>query len=295
MFKVKRINKEDVQAVKFVDEVDDPRPIKGRDVFPEIYANIFFCARKKSGKSCGIFHTIQKCATKETRVIAFVSTLHRDPTWRTIKALCEKMKVEFHGYTSIKDPETKEDILDSIVKTLENENDKEEVVEEEQEEGVPKGFLGPFMYEDAMAMNKKTKKPKRPKERAPKIIFVFDDLSGELQTPSLTALMKKNRQFKSKLIIASQYWNDIALQARKQIDYVLIYRGLAQSLAKLQEIYNNCDLAVTFDTFLSLYRYCTAERFHFMWIDTVNSEFRKDFTHNIELVKDKKGDEVVEL
>ena len=67
MIRIKRINKEDVKPVRFHDEVDDPRPIKGRDIFPEIYANIFFCARKKSGKSCAIFHTIQHCATRKTR------------------------------------------------------------------------------------------------------------------------------------------------------------------------------------------------------------------------------------
>ena len=284
MIRVKRINKEDVKPVQFINEVEDTRPVKGRDIFPEIYANIFFCARKKSGKSCAIYHTIKYCATTETRVIAFVSTLNRDPTWRSIEDLCEKMGVPFDGYTSIKDPETKEDILDTIVKTLEATSEKP------ASDTIAAASSKQLIVMDSDPAPESKKKKKKPKEKAPKIIFIFDDLSGELQAPSVTQLMKKNRQFKSKLIIASQYWNDVSLQARKQIDYVLLYRGLAQSLAKLEDIYKNCDLSVPFEVFVQIYRYCTAVKFHFMWIDVVNSEFRKDFSHRIELPKDDAND-----
>ena len=41
MIRVKRINDEDVKPVTFIDVVEDKRPIRGADVFPEIYANIF--------------------------------------------------------------------------------------------------------------------------------------------------------------------------------------------------------------------------------------------------------------
>ena len=285
MIRVKLINKEDVQPVAFINDVEDKRPVKGRDIFPEIYANIFFCARKKSGKSCAIYHTIKHCATTETRVIAFVSTLNRDRTWASIEELCNQMKVSFTGFTSIKDPETKEDILDTIVKELEATS---EVQAQEEEEAAPRPASALIMQDDEEP--RAQKKKKRPKEKAPRIIFVFDDLSGELESPSVTALMKKNRHFKTKVIIASQYWNDVSLQARKQIDYVLLYKGLAQSLAKLEDIYKNCDLSIPFELFVKLYRFCTAEHYHFMWIDVVNSEFRKDFSHKIEIPKDTDDD-----
>jgi hypothetical protein len=243
MITVKRINKEDVQPVTFVDEKHDSRPIKGRDIFPEIYSNVFFCARKKSGKSCAISHIVEKCSTTETRVIAFVSTLHRDPTWRAIEQMCQKKNIEFTGYTSIRDPSSKEDILDTIVKTLE-----ETTGEEKEEEPRQRGrciLTDCDELEDA--------KPKKPKELAPRIIFIFDDLSGELQYPSVTKLLKKNRHLKCKVLLSSQYWNDISLQGRKQIDYLLMFRGLSQSVDKLNEIYKNCDLSVPFDVFRSVY------------------------------------------
>jgi hypothetical protein len=290
MIRIKRINKEDVQPVKFIDEVEDKRPVKGADIFPEIYANIFFCARKKSGKSCAIAHIIEHCSTRETRVIAFVSTLHRDPTWRAIEKMCSDKHIDFTGYTSIKDPSTKEDILDTIVKALE-ESSGEEGKDEKPQMQIGSGVLTDFDPDPAT----KTGKPKIPKWKAPKIIFVFDDLSGELQTPSVTQLLKKNRHFKCKVLLSSQYFNDVALQGRKQIDYLLLYRGLAQSADKLKDIYHNCDMAVPFEVFVAVYRYATAKKFNFLYVDVVNSEFRKNFSHKIELPNEEDEDEVRNL
>ena len=59
--RVKKINDETVAPVTFIDVQADPRPIKGRNLFPEMYANVFFCARKKSGKSC-VWRKLSKAA-----------------------------------------------------------------------------------------------------------------------------------------------------------------------------------------------------------------------------------------
>jgi hypothetical protein len=284
MIRVKKINSEVVKPVRFLDEEKDKRPVKGRDIFPEIYGNIFFCARKKSGKTCAIYHIIDKCSTRETKVIAFVSTLHRDPTWRAIRKMCEKRGIEFTGFTSIKDESSKEDILQNIVDALTTQTGKGkdgESEEEEEEEAPP-----PILLMGDRQVGGKAKKPKKPKEKAPKIIFVIDDLSGEISTPSVAHLLKMHRHIKCKVLLSSQYWNDITLQGRKQIDYVLLFRGLAQSTNKMEEIYKNCDLSIPFNLFLDLYKYCTKDPYNFMYIDTNSSLFRKNFTHQIELDED---------
>ena len=280
---IKRINNEDVKPVQFVEEDKDKRPVAGASIFPEIYSTIFFCARKKSGKTCAIAHIIDKCATKETRIIAFVGTLHRDKTWRAIEQMCEKKGIEFTAYTSIKDTHSREDILQSIVDVLKAEH------EARLNGGEDTGGSEPQVVVDCLTMDTdpdpKQKKPRKPKFKAPQIIFVFDDLSGELKTPSLIELLKMHRHFKSKVIISSQYWNDIALDGRKQIDYVLLFKGLGQSIAKLKEIYDNCDPPVSFEVFLDIYRFCTAEQFNFMYI-TRSGEFRKNFTFQIGIPKE---------
>jgi hypothetical protein len=278
MIRVKRINAEDVAPVKFIDDVKDKRPVKGRDIFPEIYSNIFFCARKKSGKTCAIAHIIDKCSTSETKVIAFVSTLHRDPTWAAIQDMCEKKKIDFTGYTSLFDEKTKDNILTSIVDSLQAESDAKKDKKEEPQRGG-----GLLFGDDTIPRERKSKKPK---ENACKIIFVLDDLSGEIKDPVVARLLKKNRHFKCKVLLSSQYFNDIELQGRMNLNYVLLYKGLEQSLKKLQEIYNNLNISVPFNKFIDVYKYCTKEPYHFMYIDVENSEFRLDFTHKIDIPKE---------
>ena len=114
-------------------------------------------------------------------------------------------------------------------------------------------------------------------------------MSGELKTPSFTELLKEHRHYLCKVIISSQYWNDIAVEARKQIDYVLLFKGLGQSISKLKEIYDNCDPPISFETFLDIYRFCTAEQFNFMYMTRLG-DFRKNFTYRIDLPKEEVGD-----
>jgi hypothetical protein len=281
---IKRINNEDVKPVKSVEVDKDKRPVAGASLFSEIYSTIFFCARKKSGKTCAIAHIIDKCATKETRIIAFVATIYRDPTWRAIEQMCEKKGIEFTAYTSIKDTHTREDILQSIVDVLKAEHEARLSGEDTEPQNTI-ADLPTLGYEHDTIDIKRQRKPRKPKFKAPQIIFVFDDLSGELKTPSLIELLKMHRHFKSKVIISSQYWNDIASDGRKQIDYVLLFKGLSQSLPKLKEIYDNCDPPVTFEVFLDIYRFCTAEQFNFMYTSRWG-EFRKNFTFQINLPKE---------
>ena len=69
------------------------------------------------------------------------------------------------------------------------------------------------------------KKKKKSKYLAPEYMIIFDDLSSELKSRSLLSLMKFNRHFKAKLIISSQYLNDLLPESRKQIDLWLISKA----------------------------------------------------------------------
>jgi len=73
---LKRINNKKVKAIPIPDE--DKRPIKGFDICEEVYANIFLCARKKSGKTSAVFKIMKECSTKHTIIIIFCSTVHKD-------------------------------------------------------------------------------------------------------------------------------------------------------------------------------------------------------------------------
>jgi len=263
----KKINNEVVKAVPLISVVDT-RPVLGQALFPEIYANIFLCAKKKSGKSSVIYNIIKRCANKHTIVMAFCSTLHKDETYKTLMKYCELNKIAFVGHTSLKSEEDGHDLLSELIDELQNDEDKEDEKESKQS----------IIICDDSDDEDNRKAIKKAKYRSPEYIFILDDLSTELKSTSVAAFLKKNRHFKSKIIISSQYLNDLAPQSRKQIDYFLIFKGQPQG--KLDEIYRDADISVDKETFYKLYKNATLEKYSFLYIDTNTNNYRQNF--NIE-------------
>ena len=265
---IKKINNEVVKAVPLL-EPEDNRPVLGANLFPEIYANIFLCARKKSGKSSVIYNIIKKCADKNTTIVAFVSTLHKDKNWATIQLHCELNNIPFIGYTIIFDDDDGHDVLDELVAELSELNDINTMSENLRPENAHLLLLCDDEEDE------KEIKPRKSKYQVPEYIFIFDDLSTELKSRSLTSLLKKNRHIRCKIIISSQYLNDLAPQSRKQLDYFLIFKGQPQ--AKLDEIYRDADIHVSKKLFYNLYQHASHDKFSFLYVDTVNSKFRRNF------------------
>src|SRR5690348_4337800 len=114
MLKTKKINSEKVEPV--IASKIKPEKIKGFSLFPEIYANIFLCARKKSGKTSAIFKILQSCVNKDTKIVIFASTINKDDTLIHIVNYFKKKKNTVHVFSSTK--EEKIDLLKEILDTL---------------------------------------------------------------------------------------------------------------------------------------------------------------------------------
>ena len=200
--------------------------------------------------------------------------MHKDKNWIAIKSMLEKKGIEFEGFTSIY--EDGEDQLKTIIEALQQE-DEEEPEEEEEPRNTPDAILDRLIKEVAghIEEEKPDRKPRKPKKLAPEVIFVFDDLSNELKSASLTSLLKKNRHFKCKVVVSSQYLCDLAPESRKQMDIWLIFKG--QPLEKLKEIYKDADIALPMNLFLYLYKTATSKPYSFMYIDTRNDKYRIGF------------------
>lgn len=110
---------------------------------------------------------------------------------------------------------------------------------------------------------------------APEYILIFDDLSSELKTPSIIALLKKNRHYKLKVILSSQYLNDLKPESIKQMDYILLFKG--QTAEKLEKVIRDGDLSINFETLKRIYDEATEQPFSFLYIDVRNNQFRKCF------------------
>ena len=73
MITLKQINKHRVKPIPIPSDLDK-RPIKGYDICPEIYSNIFLTAKKKSGKTSALFKIMKECCDKKTIIVVFCST-----------------------------------------------------------------------------------------------------------------------------------------------------------------------------------------------------------------------------
>jgi hypothetical protein len=276
-FTTKRINNVKVKKVK-LDSDDDTRPVRGADLFPEVYANVFLCARKKSGKTCTIAKIIKECAGKRTKIIAFVSTIDKDATWKAIRKSCKDKGIDFEAHTSLKEDGI--DLLDELVEKLASEA-KQIAEEESLDERVKKleRKLCPLLMDGDEEEEEQVER--KEKYRSPEYIIILDDLSTELKSKSLVGLLKKNRHFKAKIIVSSQYLNDLLPESRKQLDYFLVWGG--ESKKKMEEIHSNADVRLEFEEFIDVYKFATEKPFSFLYIDRHDCHFRTNFNDLIQL------------
>ena len=270
----KKIHNKTVKTIPIGPEGKDIRPVRGSDYIETCFANVMLVAKKNSGKTTVIYNLLKACAGPKTTIVAFVATLNKDPSWASIKKHFEDRGIAFIGHTSLKEDGT--DLLKDLVQELENPDEKKDTDEVKSEEATT------MLSFDATKSSELVKKKER-KDRfqTPEYIFIIDDLSDEMGSPSVTALLKKNRHFRCKVILSSQYLNDLSKPARKQIDIWILFKSLSRE--KLETVYGDSDLSTPFDDFLKMYNEATVNEFGFLYIDSRREMFRKNFNEQFEL------------
>ena len=118
---------------------------------------------------------------------------------------------------------------------------------------------------------------------AQKYLLIFDDLSEELRRDkTIQQLCKKSRHFDCRVILSSQYLNDIDPATMRQMMYGILFSGHGED--KLRIIHRNLDLSFCpFDIFERIYKAVTKEKYNFLFIDRPNKQLRKNFDMLIEL------------
>jgi len=271
MFKLKKINNEVVRPIPVVKH--KPDAIKGYDLFPEVYCNIFICAKKKSGKTNVIFKIVKGSTDKNTKIIIFSSTAYKDPNMIKITEWLEDRNYQYDIFTDL------EDYLSSIVDEIENNPDLDKDSSSEEEEEKTKIISFTETKEEIRLRIKKRK----PKKVSCDYMFIFDDFSSELKDKDISKLLKQHRHYKSKVIISSQYPLDLRKDGRKQLDFWLLFQG--HSDEKLKEIYDLCNLSIEYEEFKEAYNQATKEKFNFLYVDTINQIFRKNFNEQFLIPK----------
>ena len=354
---------------------DDNKNVLGGDLFKEPFANIFLCARKKSGKTTVLYNILKNCAGKRTKVVCFASTVFKDVQWLRIADILKKKNISFEGHMSMHDELTGRNILTDLMTRLQKEakqNVELEIVKKAEMErklqnkkqkkkrtsrktktringiqiyddlekrlstalhssskrkklnasAIMQSTLqldvsnsGKVLFEDdnqvglfekemAMAfggnksnrldqdldiveINEQKKKAEDDGFVTPEWIFIFDDLSNELRNPHIAHLLKTNRHYKAKVIISSQYVQDIPPSSRKQIDYWLLFGG--HSVDKLEVIFYDADTRLSLEQFINLYRKVTAVPYQFLTLNTTEDTYRAGFSKLLRITPSESG------
>ena len=272
--KLKKLNDTEVKEIPNLTGGErDNRPVKGENVFSNPFCNVFLCAKKASGKSTVIFKIIKECTTRETHCYLFCSTIYKDDSWLQIRKYLDLKKIGYDCFTSIQEGGT--DQLKEIIDKLDY-----EAKEAELNKDNPKPKKNNILVCDDDDCDDEEKKFKS-KFKSPQYLFIFDDLSTQLQSESICALVKKNRHYKSCCLFSSQWLTDLKPSARLQLDYCLLFRAI--NIDKLKSIYKELDIGVSFETFIKIYNFATEKPYSFLYIDTNHGLFRKNFNLQIDI------------
>lgn len=252
----------------------DITKVKGGKLIPTVYNCTFLCAKRASGKTSTLAEILLRTSDKKTQFYVFCPTTKVDSSWITLIEKLESRGNVVNVFDSIMDG--KVNLLNDIMADLSIPEDSKIKTDDETK---PLGIKLNFGDQE-----KKKKQEYKPKKIAPKHIFVFDDISGELKNTALVSLLKKSRHFLSAVYISSQYIHDLQPQSIKQLDYFLCFRSFSRD--KLEHIYKLLDLSIGLEKFIDIYDYCFRdpnERFSFLYIDVRNQTFRKNFNKNLVL------------
>lgn len=267
--KEEKVNNIAVKPV-VVPDTNEAEKIKGYKIAPFKYYNMFICSKKRSGKTSLINTIIRKTTDKRTNVWIFCSTYKLDDTWKAIIQFLEERGNNVNCFDTIMDG--KVNLLDKIVQGL---SEPEELPEKKDKKApvnlneIKRSYdiLGKEQDEEG-----KSKKEYVPKKKAPKHIFIFDDISSQLKY--IDTYLKKHRHFQASTIISSQYLNDVTPSSRLQIDLFIAFRSFSQE--KLEVIHKSLDLSIPFETLWQIYQHVTSEPFQFLYINIRTEELRKN-------------------
>jgi hypothetical protein len=267
--KEEKINNVAVKPV-IVHDNNESEKIKGYKILPFPFYNMFICSKKKSGKTSLINTIVKKTSDKRTIFWIFCSTHKIDDSWKSIINFLEERGNKVNAFDSIFDG--KVNLLNKIL----DEMGEPEPIPEKKDKKAPINLNEVKRSYDIFGKEQdeegKPKKEYVPKKKAPKHIFIFDDLSPELK--HIDRLLKVHRHFQASVIISSQYIHDLSISSRLQIDVFCTFRGFSEE--KMEMVHKSLDLSIPFETLWQIYKQVTEEPYNFLYINIRTEELRRN-------------------
>lgn len=286
-----------IKVVK-TDAEYDPERVLGKEMFREVYGNINIAGKKKSGKTLLLYNVLYRCANKSTKVLIFSATAEKDPTYKEIAKMLKRKGIDCEIHDHFIDEEGNDliaDFIESAKHEAEQEGREEKPVPPTSRKYVPieeaRMLFGDELprnqiakieaaerkdaEEKAKAKEEKAKKKKGKGKLAPEYIICFDDLGIDLRKKSVSQLLIKNRHFKSKVIILSQWLSYLQPTAIRQLDYAILFGGFPKD--KIEDFHQKLDLSDTPEAFERRYKEATEKQYNFLTIDIADQSYRTKF------------------
>lgn len=242
----KKINNESIKIIPV--PKSNPSEIKGYNIISYLYANIYICGPKRTGKTNIIFKIIESCIDSDTKVIVFCSTHDNDGAWLYIKKYFEKHNIQAQFYSSLFEDNV--DQLENLLAYIREVGKQKQIDEEEKKNKKVSDFIEIVRFDNN---TKEVKvKIKKKKKKAPEFMIIF----VELKKSNVPFLLKTFRHYKSKVIVSSQFLNDLDPQARQQIDIWLLLKNHPKE--RLEKIYGDIGCNIDFELFYKLYHEVTS-------------------------------------
>lgn len=265
----KKITNFEVEVIPGIDEYR--KNLKTNILFDIPYPNIYLLAQKDTGKTTVIYNILKELTKdKEDRkniiILFFCSQIYRDKSYEEIVKEMKKrgvsciIETSFYTYSNGK----KVDQLERLKNFIQKINSDVWL------ELDP--FLSISMDDEEVKLDEDTK-----------LIIVIDDLSSEIKTSKvLEDLLKANRHMNTTIMVSTQSKNDLPPNCINQMQYILAFDKIPKN--KLEELHSQSGLKLDLDTFYKLYHDATfaaaGNSKNFLYINTKNNLFRKNFNHN---------------
>jgi hypothetical protein len=243
--------------------------ILGGKMFDDLYAVIYICSKRKSGKSTLISHIVKHSSNKSTKILIFSPTHNKCAVYADIKARLIKKKIYhecFHHFQ-----QDGEDKLDALISMLQDEE------EASAKSNVTLGKKQAVNIKQLMFPTSSRPKPKpKPKPPiTPEWLIILDDLGESMRAKSVSRLCQIGRHFKCRIIMSGHNLHHLSPQCLTQIDYAIFFSGVPEEkILKLNEM---LDLGYNEQAILMLYHTATEKKYNFLMCDVNKLKFRKNF------------------
>lgn len=234
-----KVNDAEIKPIKHT--LPDITDLKGLDVFPTPFFSMFIASKRKSGKTVLIHNLV--------RMLAMRGDKRQNPPVRThviiFSGTIKKDPVYIHLINWLEKKDYSVIAFDDIM----DENGNDRIIE---------------LIETL----------KQFEDDQDNYLIIIDDLSCYLKEPSIALLLKNGRHLRTRVILSSQYYNDLNKSARANIDYYILFKNISQD--KIDEIFVNCDISVPQEKFNAAYRDAVSTPYSFLMICKNEDELRKN-------------------